>query len=123
VVEDPFAMEEDQTRERRKGEPATRGSGLRKVYRRGPVNDGEFLQVEVEAEELGEDSSRRRDIREQNVHTIGDEENDDSRFSASSNSEPHAVEEVIARIGTPPLHARVQAYDYSGIPDHDNPWV
>jgi hypothetical protein len=126
VVEDPFAAEEDQTRERRKGEPPARGSGLRKVYRRGFVTHGEdeeFLDDEVEAGELGEGDSRRGNIREQIVHTIGDEENDDSRSTDSSNSQPHAVEEVVARIGTPPLHARVQAYNYRDIPDHDNPWV
>lgn len=123
VVEDHFAAEEDQTRERRKGEPATRSSGLRKVYRRGFVShgeDGEFLEYE---EELGEGNSRKEDVREQIVHTIRDEENDDSRSSGSSSSQPHVVEEVIARIGTPPLHARVQAYSYSDIPDHDNPWA
>lgn len=126
VVEDPYAAEEDQTRERRKGEPTTRSSGLRKVYRRGFVThdeDGEFLEDDVESEELGEGDSRRADVREQIVHTMGDEENDDSRSSGSSDSQSHAVEEVIARIATPPLHARVQAYSYSDIPDHDNPWA
>jgi len=123
VIEDPDAAEEDQTRERRKGEPATRGSGLRKVYRRGFMTNGEdeeLVEAEAEVEELRGGDSRRVDLRGQIVHTIGDEENDDSASNDSSNSQPHGV---IARTSTPPPHARLQAYNYNDIPDHDNPWV
>ncbi|KAG6871597.1 hypothetical protein C0995_002786, partial [Termitomyces sp. Mi166 len=37
IVEDYDAAQDEQTRERRKGEPAVRASGIRKVYRRGFV--------------------------------------------------------------------------------------
>ncbi|KIM43826.1 hypothetical protein M413DRAFT_389384 [Hebeloma cylindrosporum] len=127
VVEDPHAAEEDQTRERRKGEPATRGSAFRKVYRREfvtPGEEGNLVEGDNEDEELGEGDSRRIHAREQLLHTIGDEENDDdSGLTGSSNSQQHADDGVIVRISTPPLHARGQPYNYSDIPDHDNPWA
>ncbi|KAF8154489.1 organic solute transporter Ostalpha-domain-containing protein [Crassisporium funariophilum] len=122
VVEDPHAAEEEQTRERRKGETATRGSGLRKVYRRGFVaqtEDGE-AEGEVEVEEPGEADSRRVDAGEEILHSIEDDESDGHRNRSEMTQE---VEGVVARIATPPLHARVHAYEYDDNPDHDNPWA
>ncbi|KAF8962096.1 organic solute transporter Ostalpha-domain-containing protein [Flammula alnicola] len=132
VVEDPHAAEEEQTRERRKGEPATRGSGLRKVYRRGFVahgGNGEREVGEVEVEEAGgEGDSRRVDLGDEIVRTIGDEDEGEEGRGEYGNTLRHTsewtqeVEGVVARSGTPPLHARVQTH-YSDIPDHDNPWA
>ncbi|EIN05458.1 DUF300-domain-containing protein [Punctularia strigosozonata HHB-11173 SS5] len=56
VVEDSQAQDEEMTNERRRGEPALRG--LRKVYRRGYIvqgEDGREQQVEVEEERDDDD--------------------------------------------------------------------
>lgn len=135
VVEDPHAMEEGQARERRKGEPSTRGSGLRKVYRRGFVRDeedGEHVAGEVEVDDAeGVDDSQRIDLGEQIADTLGDEDQedreDDERYTdtprhTSEWTHEVEVEGVIARSSTPPVHARIQTTHYD-IPDDDNPWA
>ncbi|PPQ80136.1 hypothetical protein CVT25_001435 [Psilocybe cyanescens] len=136
VVEDKAAAEEDLTRERRKGEPATRGgSGLRRIYRRGFVaqgEDGERAEGEVEVEEQAEDAedARRVEVGEEIVHAIGDDSGDDEEVERFPRTSGHSdwvqdvqVEGVVARTGTPPLHARVEAYQYHDIPEDDNPWA
>ncbi|KDR79314.1 hypothetical protein GALMADRAFT_208731 [Galerina marginata CBS 339.88] len=145
VVEDPHAAEEDQTRERRKGEPAMKGSGLRRVYRRGFVvhgegDDGEEEEegeargeVEVEEREEGRDHGARRvDVGEEIAHVVGDDDDDANEESGGDRTRDAGsgwtstvpVEEVIvARTTTPPLHARVQTPLYDDIPDDHNPWA
>ncbi|KAF8184782.1 DUF300 domain-containing protein [Pholiota molesta] len=94
VVEDPHAMEEEQTRERRKGEPSTRGSGLRKVYRRG------FVEVDAgggDADTLGDEDQEDRE--------------DDERYTYTPRQSSEWAHEV---------EVRTTHYD---IPDHDNPWA
>jgi len=132
VVEDPHAAEEDLTRERRKGEPAVRGSGLRKVYRRGFVahgEDGEEMEGEVEVEETGDADERRVEVGEEITHAVGDDEDDENEGAAkpkhSQGSEwvSNQVEGVVARSGTPPLHAQVKTYQYDDLAENDNPWA
>ena len=60
VVEDPAAAHEESSHDRRRGEPA----GLRKVYRRGYVAEGEDgpERGEVEVEERGEEGEMRERV-------------------------------------------------------------
>jgi len=94
IVEDSHAADEENVYERRKGETTIRplvSSHLTKVYRRGSE----------EEEEVGDDEGG--DVSRPRV------ESDASRDRG-----------VIARVMTPPLHARVH---YDDIPDNDNPWA
>ncbi|PPQ96895.1 hypothetical protein CVT26_005881 [Gymnopilus dilepis] len=134
VVEDPHAAEEENLRERRKGEPTVRGSGLRRVYRRGFVASGDdeeegHVEGEVEVAEThpNDDGSRRVEAGEEILHTIGDDEDEVEhqypRTFGSEWTQNVEVEGVVARSGTPPLHARIQAHQFHDIPDDDNPWA
>ncbi|TFK36226.1 organic solute transporter Ostalpha-domain-containing protein [Crucibulum laeve] len=129
VVEDSDAAEEEQTRDRRKGEPSVRGSGLRKVYRRGftvRTEDGEHAEGEVEIEEPGDDDRRRIETGEEILDAIGDEsEEGQARSSESVDSTEWTREAdgIVARAGTPPLHAQVKTHEHYHIPDDDNPWA
>lgn len=120
VVEDDAAAQEEHTRERRKGEPAVRGSGLRKVYRRGFVGqteDGRHTHGEVEVQEP--DGERRVEAGEEILDTLGAESEDSGSDGRHVESEfGGASEGVVTRAGTPPLHARVVVRDF----DDDNPW-
>ena len=120
VVEDHSAAEEERVRERRKGENGTRGSGLRRVYRRGSVTQmegGEHAHGEVEVEETSDEAygSRRVDVGEEIVSSADDE--------GKRTTIEHLTKEGehVARVGTPPLHARISGFQYD-IPD-DNPWA
>lgn len=128
VVEDNITAEKEHARERRKGEPAMRGPGLRKVYRRGfeaETLDGEIARGEVEVED-SEADRRRVNVGERVLDKI--ELNGDNDLPPPREEpevwEPNNLEGVVARAQTPPLHARVSAanqpYD---IPPHDNPWA
>lgn len=146
IVEDNEARERGQVKERRKGEPGMRGSsstgGLRKVYRRGfevETSEGDKAkgQVEVENEAVGagddEDIERRRrdmNVGERVLDVVGGDRS--RRQSAGSGSgsptalplpdvwEPDVEEDVVvARVTTPPLHARISGDDMH----HENPWV
>ncbi|EKM77803.1 hypothetical protein AGABI1DRAFT_76810 [Agaricus bisporus var. burnettii JB137-S8] len=146
IVEDNEARERGQVKERRKGEPGMRGSsstgGLRKVYRRGfevETSEGDKAkgQVEVENEAVGagddEDIERRRrymNVGERVLDVVGGDRS--RRQSAGSGSgsptalplpdvwEPDVEEDVVvARVTTPPLHARISGDDMH----HVNPWV
>ena len=126
VVEDSHAAEEEQIHERRKGETATRplvSSHLKKVYHRGGGAEA--------AEDHGESGLRRVGGGEEILPVRDDEsygrdgddgstdgDRDDSR--PEDRSDASRDRGVIAREVTPPLHARVHAYD---IPDDDNPWA
>ncbi|KAJ3514459.1 hypothetical protein NLJ89_g2366 [Agrocybe chaxingu] len=125
VVEDKQAAEEDQAYTRRKGEPSTRGSGLRKVYRRGFVVDGgggQYEEGEVEVEEPGEAGNRRVDAGEENI-AERIEEAKEPKKAGQETEWTQETEGVAARSGTPPLHARVQAYHYDDVLGSDNPWA
>lgn len=118
VVEDDDAAQEEQTRERRKGEPAVRGSGLRKVYKRGFVThpeDGHRREGEIEVQEP--DGEERIQVGEE---ILGNIESDQEPHRDSDGSQaPSDSVGIVARAGTPPSHARVVLDDY----DDDNPWA
>ncbi|KXN91587.1 hypothetical protein AN958_00380 [Leucoagaricus sp. SymC.cos] len=122
VVEDNKAAEKEKARERRKGEPAMRGLGLRKVYRRGfeaHALDGEITKGEVEAEEPRE-ADRNRDVGEQVLKEAQEPEHDASEPDIW---EPENPEGVVVRAQTPPLHARISANNLYDPAAHDNPWA
>jgi len=126
VVEDPNAAEEELAHERRKGDPA-RSTGLRKVYRRGFVaqdEDGKRAEGEVEVELPKEknDSSRLVDVGEEVAENVEREEHNKDRATLGAEWSQE-VEGVVARSGTPPLHARIQTHHYHDIPEDDNPWA
>jgi hypothetical protein len=113
IVEDDEAAEEEKTWERRKGEPAVRGSALRKVYRRGFVaHDSEGHEAEGEVEINDPDEQ-------------GDVHSDDGGGGAAKlekeDEAVRAVEGTIARAVTPPFHSQAvpSNYDIHG----ENPWA
>ncbi|GLB40871.1 putative organic solute transporter Ostalpha [Lyophyllum shimeji] len=119
VVEDDDAALEDQSRERRKGEPAIRGPGLRRVYKRGFVidsEDGEKTDGEHEGREPDEEERREAGYE-------SPEETRTQRGDLHEDSDGHQAtldpEGIVARAGTPPLHARITFTEY----DEDNPWA
>jgi len=111
VVEDHSAAEEEQTHERRKGEPAVRG--LHKVYRRGYVVErgGRREVGEVEIDDKAPSASESY----QPKFSVGDD------ADAALEAEDEALEdEIVGRVETPPAHARI----HIGVPsDDDNPWA
>lgn len=129
VVEDNKAAQQEQTRERRKGEPATRGLGLRKIYRRGfevETLDGEITgEVEVEDSEADQ---KRVNAGEQILDRIKHDNDGGMRHHRQYSQEPQIWEPdnsegVVARARTPPLHARLSTNHHYDIPEHDNPWA
>lgn len=140
VVEDPSAAD-DELLERRTGDPTARTSGLKKIYRRGfeaEANDGEGkVRGEVEVEEpSGRQDPRRRveageeiaEIVEREGVEVGERESGESVGSpwVAQSPDSRTLEGVVARAGTPPLHARVDAFGFGDIPEdnHDhNPWA
>lgn len=116
VVEDPNATHEEQERERRRGEPAIGGSGLRKVFRRGfevPHPDGGVTQGEIQVAEEEAEWSGDKDV-VAGHHIKGD--------VAEMNKEEQVMGEVegtVATAETPPAHARV----FEVGEDDDNPWA
>jgi len=119
-VEDPKAAEESMAHERKRGEPAVRGSGLRKVYRNEyHVEDSHGHEKEVEVEELrnpqtAERDRERNEIPEETKIKIRDEDGD------SDHSPPG--ESKITRKMTPPPGAQVRVDHYVEGED-DNPWA
>ncbi|KZT71206.1 DUF300-domain-containing protein [Daedalea quercina L-15889] len=109
IVEDPHAAEEEQSYERRKGEPAVRGKALQKVYRRGYViEDGaERQQGEVEVVPSPQE--------QQPIFDVGDD------ADSLLNAEQQAVEATVTKAETPPPHARPIVY--SPELEDDNPWA
>ncbi|KAF9456225.1 organic solute transporter Ostalpha-domain-containing protein [Collybia nuda] len=122
VVEDEEAAQEEHTRERRKGEPAVRGSGLRKVYRRGFIGqakDGRHAHGEVEVQEP--DGEGRVEAGQEIMSTLGAESGDSDNDGRHGELEPENMAEgIVARAETPPLHARVVVQDFD---DDENPWA
>ncbi|RDB16464.1 hypothetical protein Hypma_002814 [Hypsizygus marmoreus] len=118
VVEDNHAALEEQTRERRKGEPAVRRSGLRKVYKQGfttHAEEGRRREGEIEVREP--DGEERVEVGQEVLQAIGSQSDDP--YKDSDDSQASDTEGVIARAGTPPLYARVVTHGY----DDDNPWA
>ncbi|KAF7377286.1 DUF300-domain-containing protein [Mycena sanguinolenta] len=108
VVEDPDAAPE----ERRKGEPPMGGSGLKKVYRRGFVDEdeeGDVVEGEVDVrdEREGLRTPTRMDVGETVLRTI----------ESDSEEDIHG-EGIVARATTPPAHTRFVPSD-----TEDNPWL
>ncbi|KAJ6468057.1 DUF300 domain-containing protein [Mycena vulgaris] len=122
VVEDPAAAEQNRVQERRKGEPAIGGSALRKVYRRGFVAEdaeGDVVEGEVEVVDDSEGSRTppgRVERGEEVLMTIGS----DSEEGGDSDGElpEQEPEAILARVQTPPAHARFVPSD-----SEDNPWA
>ena len=112
IVEDPHAAEEEQSYERRKGEPAVRGTALHKVYRRGyVVEDGrEQQEGEVEVAPPPED--------QQHVFDVGDDVDD-----VMEEEEEAIAKATVARAETPPPYARPAAVYSPELLDDENPWA
>jgi len=119
IVEDDEAAEEEQTWERRKGEPAVRGPALRKVYRRGFVaHDGEGRKADGEEQidnldvEFVSDKPREMPLNDGDEGALRLEGQEDTIKSA---------EGTIVRAVTPPLRSQAAPlnYDIHG----ENPWA
>jgi len=131
VVEDPKAAEESMARERKRGEPAVRGSGLRKVYRNEyHVQDSHGHDKEVEVEEYRDPQTaeldrERSEIPEETKVKIKDETGTSESKIQAQEDEPRAEELTrvqIARKVTPPPGAQIQVEAYVE-DDDDNPWA
>jgi len=105
VVEDKEGELEEQTRERRKGEPGLRGR-LRRIYRPGFVPSSEDgAQGEIQVEQP--DREERVDVGEDILDADEDSDQDDRT---------RVLPEVLGRAET--LHTRVVLHGYE-----DNPWA
>jgi len=123
VVEDPDAAQENWVQERRKGEPAMGGSALKKVYRRGFVDEeeeGDVVEGEVEVvdEREGLQSPGRMEVGEGVLATIGSDSEEDEYDGAAEEFPGQDREGIVARAATPPAHARFLPGD-----SEDNPWL
>jgi hypothetical protein len=117
IVEDNELAEEEDMRERRRGEPAVRGSGLRKVFRR------RYLPGENVGEEIEE-------VGEENLHTPSDNLAEVARTMGEVEAEedsqtPRRMDVLsadgpVARVQTPPLYAITSPGSESDI---ENPWA
>ncbi|KAH9918064.1 organic solute transporter Ostalpha-domain-containing protein [Fomitopsis serialis] len=115
IVEDPHAAEEEQTHERRKGEPAVRGKALHKVYRRGYVVGDRRGREEGEVEVAN--AATPSPDEQQTIFEVGED------ADSVMNAEERAVEEVtVAKAETPPPHARPMLYSPELL-DDENPWA
>ncbi len=132
VVEDPKAAEEAMARERQRGEPAVRGSGLRKVYRQQYViEDSEGEEKEVEVEE-------KRDTKKTTNDEVPDETNvkirsqpPDASAGGSSGgglTSQTAAEtteiQVVSELAPPPFtRIEVKTYPELDVDETHNPWA
>jgi len=113
VVEDNKAAEKERTRERKKGEPAMRGLGPRRAYRRGfeaQLNGESINQGEVNAD------WRRMEFGNQGLDRV------QSRGGSSEPEtwEPDNPEGVVARAQTPPAYVHTSQ---NNLPAYENPWA
>lgn len=125
VVEDNIVAEQEHTRERRKGDPTTRGAGLKKVYRRGFREGGLISNTITDEVEVGVGQYRvgtGKGVLD-NI-TTNDEETRQHQHSHESPSwQPDDSELVVARAETPPKHAQLSpTYDHDTA-EHHNPWA
>ncbi|KAG9042160.1 hypothetical protein FS837_011225 [Tulasnella sp. UAMH 9824] len=128
VVEDPKAAEEEMAYERKKGEPAVRQTGQRKVYKAAYTvedNVGDDRDVEVEREiEQGVEDPRKGDrpeIDRTKVKVGGRGEEEEDRGA-------NVAEVSIVRAATPPPHATLEWDRHHVSPrfdmnPEDNPWA
>lgn len=123
VVEDPNAAQAEMTRERRKGEPAVRQSGHRKVYKSAFViedEEGEEKGVDV-SHELDQGVTRGRQPEVDNT-TVKVRDSTGSLADGSAAGSP-VTELRLTRAVTPPPHAILEVDNYrSPLPSDDNPW-
>ena len=120
IVEDDEAAEEERTWERRKGEPAVRGSALRKVYRKGFItHDSEGHEAEGEVEIANPEIQY---VPEKQQKALPNNDDDGARTLEEEEEAVEAVEGTIARAVTPPTHSQavLHSYDLHG---EDNPWA
>ncbi|KAG8909746.1 hypothetical protein FRC00_009516 [Tulasnella sp. 408] len=128
VVEDPKAAEEEMAYERKKGEPAVRQTGQRKVYKAAytvedDVGDDRDVEVEREIEQGVEDPRKgdRPEIDRTKVKVGGREEEEEDCGA-------NVAEVTIVRAATPPPHATLEWDRYHASPrfdmnPEDNPWA
>jgi hypothetical protein len=121
IVEDDHAAQQEQTWERTKGDPTARGSGLRKVYRRGFIGQAERGTRTVGEIEVHEpDGEQRVEVGEDIFDELGAEESDiDGDGEQGDSAFVVRTEGIVARAGTPPGHARISIDGH----DEDNPWA
>jgi len=114
VVEDNKAAEKERTRERKKGEPAMRGLGPRRAYRRGfeAQLNGESIKGQGE---VNADWSRM-ELGNQGLDRV------QSRGGSSEPEtwEPDNPEGVVARAQTPPAYVHTSQ---NNLPAYENPWA
>ncbi|THH13905.1 hypothetical protein EW146_g6366 [Bondarzewia mesenterica] len=125
VVEDKGAAQADMERERRHGEPAVRGFGMRKVYRR------KYLHGEDTAEEIEEEGEERVQLRRED--DIGNPAQVVTKAEAREAAEDEDIDAdrlvedmtIIATVETPPAHARVDVtvHRYHDLSEEENPWA
>jgi len=112
VVADEEVAEQEMQRERRRGEPAVHGSGLRRVYRR--EYDDESSNVDTASPiPIQEAEEERARVEGAHVTSVLSPTNDDGELTIE------VPQHTVARAMTPPPHARL--YDIGD--DEDNPWA
>ncbi|KAI0037118.1 organic solute transporter Ostalpha-domain-containing protein [Vararia minispora EC-137] len=118
VVEDSRLAIEEVARERRHGEPAVRGSGLRKVFRRHNL-PGERDEIG----EIGEATIRasvHTDL-EEVARVMAEEEPNQEGPSLPRDLDVLRAKGPVATVEEPPAH--VYANSFSPPPDDENPWA
>ncbi|KAG8962606.1 hypothetical protein FRC03_003975 [Tulasnella sp. 419] len=131
VVEDPKAAQLEMTKERRKGEPAVRQTGQRKVYRttyevEGDSGDEKTVNVEHEIEQGVEDPIRKGTPEIDRTKVKVKDKRGEDESEDEVNTGAGVAEMTITRAATPPPHAiievdRMKSPFYSG--PEDNPWA
>ncbi|KAG8995291.1 hypothetical protein FRB94_002171 [Tulasnella sp. JGI-2019a] len=128
VVEDSSAAQAEMTRERRKGEPATKQSGKRKVYKSAfgiEDEEGEEKAVDV-AHELDQGVTRGRQPEVDNT-TVKIRESS-GLMSEREDTRSPVTEVRLTRAITPPPHAVIEVDRYRSPPAtfdmalDENPW-
>lgn len=140
-MEDHEAEQEEMTRERRKGEPAVRQTGARKVYRKEYVvevddNRGnkreKKVEVEVEQEPGIEDPNKgdQPEMERTRVKTEGVNGQDVQAALGESYVADEVAEMSITRAATPPPHVQIEVQTKSRSPplfspdlEEENPWA
>jgi hypothetical protein len=127
VVEDEHAAVEDRARERRKGEPAVRGSAYRKVYRREAIASDGDAEVDVLKEETN-DGGRVAAV---GIHAISDEGEGPQGERGGSDAPERwrddtllRTDKIVTQAEMPPVQARAVLDRYVVLDEHEaNPWA
>ncbi|KZV62240.1 DUF300-domain-containing protein [Peniophora sp. CONT] len=126
VVEDEQLAEDEHLQERRRGEPAVRGSGLRKVYRRHYLPHEQPEQVEEVGEENVHAAGASRSDLQEIAHQMAQSEDEIGQGTPDLSGNGVGIlrtDAPVARVQTPPPHA-VTSPTFSPPPvDDDNPWA